>query len=130
MSDIESELGQSAPVSAPQSPQVAPFGVDVKPSINEKSALPATQVAFTKTDMVTEHKPEIPVEKITPSETPEREESPVNLTPAKNPGPNKPTTDNEVNHNENAGNRSRLVRRMSFAVRGKRLSFLRKLWRR
>lgn len=130
MSDIESELGHSAPVSAPQSPQVAILGVDTKPTINEKTTLPPAQVALTKTYPETEQKPQIPIEKIAPPETLECEEPPLAPTPAKSPDPNKPIAGNKVDHDEDAGNRSRLVRRMSFVVRGKRLSFLRKLWRR
>lgn len=125
LSDIESELGNSASASAPQSPRVGPL-MDMKPAINEKPALPLSMGGNEKHPHVTDEKGNRPE----PAQAVERNEpAALTLTPAPNPVPIK-ANKNETSKSTTDSARPNLSRRMSFHVRGKRLASWRKLWRR
>lgn len=125
LSDIESELGNSASASAPQSPRVGPL-MDMRPAINEKPALRPSLGENDKrphgiNDKGIMSKPAQAME--------HNEPAALTLTPIPNPDHNK-ANKNDTGKSTTDSARPNLSRRMSFHVRGRRLPSWRKLWRR
>lgn len=123
MSDIDSEIGNSIPPSAPQSPAVGVktavmAAEDRLAQLNIKNK---EEKRLTTTVTEKKHKPVekkvrefVPLEK---SETEVEEEPEVE-------------SENNATEERQSSERAKLTRRMSFSVRGKRLLSLKRLWRR